>query len=241
MKHIKTTPNKEKRGLYIALALCLVAIVLAAWGTYDSLSGYIDKNANNADTIITNPTKQPNIQTPSPSPLPTKSPAPSPKPTPSLLPSPSPKPINENKAPANAVPYTIDENFVFPISSSKDIICEYGGDKLVYNETMKDYRTHNGIDIATKMGETVNSCNNGVVKEIKSDLLLGNIIIIEHGKYIISYCGMSDEIFVKLDDVVKIGDSLGIIGEIPSEKTSSHLHLEVVKDGKFVNPSDIIK
>jgi len=34
--------STERRGFYLALAVCLTAIGIAAWSTYDTVSGFLD-------------------------------------------------------------------------------------------------------------------------------------------------------------------------------------------------------
>ena len=45
-KNEKDTQGKkksgEKRGFYIALAVCLAAVGIAAWSTYDTVSGFLE-------------------------------------------------------------------------------------------------------------------------------------------------------------------------------------------------------
>ena len=113
---------------------------------------------------------------------------------------------------------------------------------LIYNEVMKDYRTHNGIDIIASEGENVFASANGKVKGVYEDLLLGNVIEIEHGEYVFYYCGLSEVKNVNPGDVVTAGNIIGTVGKIPLESSdNTHVHLEVKKNGLYVDPTDLIK
>ncbi|MEG1427274.1 MAG: hypothetical protein RSC76_06250, partial [Oscillospiraceae bacterium] len=47
-----TEEKRERRGLYFALAVCLVAIGIAAWGTYNSVSSYMSSKTPVSGTPI---------------------------------------------------------------------------------------------------------------------------------------------------------------------------------------------
>ena len=53
-KNEKDTQGKrksgEKRGFYIALAVCLAAIGIAAWSTYDTVSGFLEPVSGSAES-----------------------------------------------------------------------------------------------------------------------------------------------------------------------------------------------
>ena len=123
----------------------------------------------------------------------------------------------------------------------KNIINDYN-ENLSYNETMRDYRTHNGIDIKMDAGEKILSLEKGKVKGVYKDVLLNNVVVIEHGEYAFYYCGLGDEILVNPGDIVESGSEIGFIENVPFEKNlESHLHLEVKKDSAYIDPEEILK
>jgi len=136
--------------------------------------------------------------------------------------------------------YEVSPQFARVVEGN-DINKAYSAD-LLYNEVMKDYRTHNGIDIIASKGENVYASANGKVKGVYKDLLLGNVIEIEHGEYVFYYCGLDEVKNIKPGDIVTAGNILGTVGEIPFENnTSGHFHLEVKKDGLYIDPTEFIK
>lgn len=132
------------------------------------------------------------------------------------------------------------DKFVLPVDNK--IITAFSGDELVYNLTMGDWRTHNGIDIKATRDTAVKACCDGTVKKIYNDGMLGWVIEVETEDFTTRYCGLAEKVFVKEGERVNQGDSLGKVGEIPLESaTDSHLHLEIVKNGNYQNPDEYLK
>lgn len=129
--------------------------------------------------------------------------------------------------------------FVLPVNGT--IFAAFSGDELVYNKTMDDWRTHNGIDIRANRDNAVKAATDGTVTAIYADGMLGNVIEIDNGKYTVRYCGLGDNLLCKKGDVVKQGDSIGVVGEVPLESSEeSHIHLEILKDGVWQNPDNYL-
>ena len=129
--------------------------------------------------------------------------------------------------------------FVLPVNGT--IFAAFSGDELVYNKTMDDWRTHNGIDIRANRDNAVKAATDGTVTAVYADGMLGNVIEIDNGKYTVRYCGLGDNLLCKKGDVVKQGDSIGVVGEVPLESSEeSHIHLEILKDGVLQNPDNYL-
>ena len=129
--------------------------------------------------------------------------------------------------------------FVLPVNGT--IFAAFSGDELVYNKTMDDWRTHNGIDIRANRDNAVKAATDGTVTAVYADGMLGNVIEIDNGKYTVRYCGLGDNLLCKKGDVVKQGDSIGVVGEVPLESSEeSHIHLEIFKDGVWQKPDNYL-
>ncbi len=121
----------------------------------------------------------------------------------------------------------------------------YDIDMPVYSLTMNDYRVHAGIDILADPGATVSAIAEGTVQNVYDDPMMGNCISISHANGLVSYyMGLSDEVCDGIEEGAPVycGQALSSIGdstliEIAEEP---HLHLEVKKDGKHVNPSEYV-
>ena len=131
------------------------------------------------------------------------------------------------------------QSFIMPHDG--EIIRKYSPDIPVYCETMNDWRTHNGIDIALGEGEEVLSVGNGKVQKVIADSSYGYTIEVDYGSFVARYCGMKQGECVGINDVLQKGDSIGIVDSVPCERESKHhLHFEIVKDGQYEDPSKIL-
>lgn len=132
--------------------------------------------------------------------------------------------------------------FFMPIKG--EIIQEFSKGELVKSETMGDWRTHDGIDIAAKQSTPVKSAADGTVCEINNDNIWGTCIAIDHGSGMKSYYfGLNEKIQVKLDQSVKSGDVIGSVGTSNQLENAlpEHLHFGMKKEEVWVNPMDYLK
>ena len=151
--------------------------------------------------------------------------------------------INTNITQNTSSVETIKElSFQKPVEG--EIIREYAQDNLVYSETLKEWITHNGIDIKADKTTVVKAAEAGVVKSIKNDPRYGLTIVIEHDNtYQTVYSNLLTSEFVLEGETVEKGQSIGTVGnsaifEIADEP---HLHFEILKDSIAVDPSIYIK
>ena len=255
--------NKARRnGFYLALAVCLVAVGIAAWSTFDAVQGYISatEELESQGSSTSSRSDDPQAQK-SPAPAsqpqagaakPTQAPTATPKPRATYVPKPSAPPEQESpepadtepeepQVPANAPMYEISGEMIYPVSG-ETIQKAYSAGAPVYSETMKDWRVHAGADFAAESGEQVLACGNGIVKETYTDSMLGNVVVIEHGDYLFSYCGLGENFLVEPEDVVTMGQAIGTVTAVPGESADQpHLHLEVRKDTAYMDPRSVIE
>lgn len=127
-------------------------------------------------------------------------------------------------------------SFVQPVAGQ--ITQVYSGDELVYNETLSDWRTHNGVDIACAGDATVKSAVAGTVCNIYEDGMWGQIVEVDTGETVWRYAGLdAASLKVATGDAVSAGQPMGKIGEVMAETAAGpHLHLEVLKGGNRVDP-----
>lgn len=253
--------NKARRnGFYLALAVCLVAVGIAAWSTFDAVQGYISATEELESSSASSRSDDPQAQkSPAPSPQPSAgaakpsaAPTATPKPKPTYVPKPSDPPAAESpepadtepeepQVPANAPMYEISGEMICPVSG-ETIQKAYSAGAPVYSETMKDWRVHAGADFGAQSGEQVLACGNGIVKETYTDSMLGNVIVVEHGDYMFYYCGVGEEFLVQPEDVVSMGQAIGTITAVPEEAAQQpHLHLEVRRDGACMDPRSVLE
>ena len=113
-------------------------------------------------------------------------------------------------------------------------------DALAYNETMGDWRTHNGIDYAAPLGAKVCAVTDGVVAAIYEDDYLGTVVKIEHSDgWSTLYANLTAVPSVSAGDAVKAGQVIGAVGQTAMLEVSArpHLHLEVYRYGAVTDPA----
>ena len=94
---------------------------------------------------------------------------------------------------------------------------------------------HTGLDFAGPVGTPILASASGKVVSTGYEGAYGNQIIIDHGNgYQTTYNHLSG-IGVSVGDKVSTGDQIGKRGST-GNSTGAHLHFEVTKDGKFVDP-----
>ncbi|MFC2109961.1 M23 family metallopeptidase [Bacteroidota bacterium] len=100
----------------------------------------------------------------------------------------------------------------------------------------KTKKYHWGMDFSAPKGTPVYATGNGkVVKAIKSKRGLGNHIQIDHGFGYKTNYGHLEKYIVRKNQKVKRGDLIGYVGS-SGISTAPHLHYEVVKGDRKVNP-----
>lgn len=120
----------------------------------------------------------------------------------------------------------------------------YSIDKVIYSKTLELWKTHDGIDISSQIGENVKSIEKGTVEKIYDDSFYGTTVVIDHGQgYKSSYSNLNSKVSVKEKQTVTKGQVIGkvsntSIGEIKDE---AHLHFTLFKDNNNVDPTYIFK
>lgn len=128
---------------------------------------------------------------------------------------------------------------VFPLTSGA--ITSLFGKRV--DPFVQQTRHHNGLDIVAEHGAPVYAPSAGKVELIrniyKRNEGLGKMIVIDHGYGIKTRYGHLDEIYVKIGQKVKRFEKIGAVGNT-GRSTGTHLHYEVIVDGKFRNPQEYI-
>lgn len=245
------------RGFYITLGVCLVAVGMAAWTTYASISNSMKRtdtpiNPNPVGQTLSGvltSTPESKLESETSRAASSTGSSKASESTGHTTQSSSSKHLtvsqeDASKPASSAVTSavtTVGEPSVFTYPIPKDITRAYSGDKLVYSPTMQDWRVHQGMDLRAKVGDVVKSAAQGTVKDIYKDALLGNVIVISHGSVEIRYCGLGDTALVKKGASVKAGQEIGSIGTVPLELTEEpHLHIEVRRNGKLEDPASVL-
>ncbi len=94
---------------------------------------------------------------------------------------------------------------------------------------------HKGIDFAGKPGSGVVATGAGVVTWSGSRYGYGNLVEIDHGNGLKTRYGHNDTLTVSIGDVVTKGQVVAKMGNT-GRSTGAHVHYEVIKHGKQVDP-----
>ena len=99
---------------------------------------------------------------------------------------------------------------------------------------------HHGIDMAAMKGTPIKAAHTGNVMEAGYVTGYGNTIVIQYNKSFKTRYAHLDAIYVYKGQKIKKGNNIGTVGDTgfvrKSGKDGSHLHFEVYKNGKQVNP-----
>ncbi len=98
---------------------------------------------------------------------------------------------------------------------------------------------HWGLDISTNSGNPIVAPADGIVLQLLNDKYLGKHIILSHGNGITTVFGHMSGFAVRAGQTVKRGDVIGYVG-MTGKAVGPHVHYEVHKDGKPVNPYNYI-
>ena len=95
------------------------------------------------------------------------------------------------------------------------------------------------MDFAGKEGSNVISVAAGVVVYSGPRSGYGRLVEINHGSGFTPMYGHHKKILVKVGDIVKKGQVIGLMGS-SGRSTGPHVHFEVYKNGRVVDPSSYI-
>jgi len=101
-------------------------------------------------------------------------------------------------------------------------------------------RQHEGIDIAAKIGTTITAADGGKVTFSGTKSGYGKLVIIDHGGGFETYYGHCSKLLVSKGDKVYKGQKIAEVGNT-GKSTGPHLHFEVRKNGKPINPLSYVK
>ena len=212
------------KGYYIALILCAAAI---------GITGYLySKNANKSEEVTIQETMgNAQVLETQEEDIPVIATQPVTQGTPQEAPT---------QAPTQAtVPQTI--RTASPIEGNE--VAAYSMDCLSYNQTTRDWRVHNGVDIAAPEGTQVLAAAEGTVYAAYEDDTMGYTVVIRHtGGYTTTYSSLSEELAVKTGDTVTLGQAIGCVGDTALVETAigSHVHFGVTYQNTPMDPNDFL-
>ena len=211
------------KGYYIALILCAAAI---------GITGYVySRNASGAEEAAVQETYEDVLA----GPLGTEDVA-----VIATQPQTQPKPAATQPAQAKT-PVPTEKKVLKTMSPvSGEAVFGYSMEALSYNQTTRDWRVHNGIDLAAEAGAQVVAAADGEVYTVYEDEALGHTVVIRHGDgYTTRYSCLTKDIPVRPGDQVTMGTVIGYAGDsaIVEATLGSHIHFSVSQYDEPMDPA----
>jgi hypothetical protein len=107
----------------------------------------------------------------------------------------------------------------------------------IYHGKQIDHQVHLGFDLSDVTNGPVQAANDGRVVWASDLGIYGNCIVVDHGYALQSIYGHLKEIDVKVGDMVKKGQKMGIAGQT-GLAGGVHVHFSMQIDGVQVNPRE---
>lgn len=222
------------KGYYIALILCAAAIGISGYVYYQSAQ------PKTPDSLTANMT------TPSDADPKTTKPAGPDGAGDELVPAigttPGKQPTETGESTTPTEPTdTKPTKTMWPVEG--ETAAAYAMDRLAYNETTRDWRVHNGVDLAATAGTEVKAAADGTVYTVYNDDLMGTTVVIRHsGGYVTTYSSLSEETAVAAGDIVSCGDVIGTVGQtaLTEKALEPHVHFSVTCSDKGMDPAEFV-
>ncbi len=220
--------NKRSRrggqGYYIALILCAAAIGITGYVYYRNANQAepisMEETAAEVPAVIEDGVDVPAIAT-----------QPAPKTT-------KPAATEEaTTAPTEKKPLKT----MSPVSG--DSIFGYSMEALSYNQTTRDWRVHNGVDLAAEAGAEVKAAADGEVYTVFEDDAMGTTVVIRHADgYTTKYASLAENVSVKPGDTVTMGQVIGYASDsaIVESTLGAHVHFGVTCNDVPVDPAEFL-
>ena len=219
-------------GFYAVLALCVIA---AGVGGYFLLL--------REEPVQEVPEETPEVQTTASAELPEHEPVVETVPLEEPEEETAPFSMPEVSVLVDDTPVAAEEPHVVVSPLQGEVVAAFSVDQLVYNATLEDWRTHDGVDIAAAEGDPVLAACAGTVLSVAEDPLMGTTVVIGHsGGYETTYANLQSAPPVAEGTAVSAGQTIGAVGTTAAAESAqgAHLHFTVAKDGEAVDPETFL-
>ena len=218
--------NKRSRrggqGYYIALILCAAAIGITGYVYYRNASAArevsVEETVSEIPALVPEAEDVPVIATQPPNqttPAPTET-----------------TPVPTQKQPLKTMS---------PVAGNT--IFGYSMEALSYNQTTRDWRTHNGVDLAAEAGAEVCAAADGEVATVYEDDAMGTTVVIRHADgYTTRYASLAENPLVKPGDTVTMGQTIGYASDsaIVESTLGAHVHFSVTCHDEPMDPAQFL-
>ena len=114
-----------------------------------------------------------------------------------------------------------------------------GGPPRVVIRSFRTRGQHLGVDFAAPPGTTVVTVAEGTVVHAAKQGGYGNLVVVDHGSGITTYYAHLSAFGAGIQEGAKVerGQEIGLVGST-GMSTGPHLHYEIRKDGRYLDPAD---
>ena len=98
---------------------------------------------------------------------------------------------------------------------------------------------HQAIDFAATTGSPIKATAPVIVEDVQNDKYFGLIVMIKHDFGFVTKYGHCSQILVSKKEKVNRGQTIALVGNT-GRSTAPHLHYEILKDGKNVDPNEYL-
>ena len=123
------------------------------------------------------------------------------------------------------------------------VLNEYAMEVLSYNQTTRDWRVHDGVDIAAAAGTEVTAAADGEVYTVYEDDQMGTTVVIRHeGGYTTRYSSLGADVAVSAGQPVTMGQTIGYVGDSALVETTlgTHVHFGVTYQDAPMDPAEFL-
>lgn len=125
---------------------------------------------------------------------------------------------------------------IFPIAEKDNPEFVLHFDATMYRGTDREYN-RTGVAYRAALGTAVRATGDGVVVTSEKNAKRGNYVVIRHSDEYQTLYASLNELMVKEGQEVKRGTTIGTVGK-SMENSNIHLHYEVLKNGKPIDPKE---
>ena len=217
--------RRSNRGYYIALIGCAAAIWITGYVFYRNQN--LPEEVSNVETyedILAGTLGTEDVAVIATEPAPSKAT----KPNQARGTAPTTPVVTEGKPMKTMSPVAGDEIF------------GYSMEALSYNQTTRDWRVHNGVDLAAEAGSEVCAAADGEVYTVYEDDAMGSTVVIRHDDgFTTRYSSLAENLTVKPGDKVTMGQTIGYAADsaIVESTLGSHVHFSVTCYDETIDPA----
>ena len=229
----------QEKGYYIVLFLCLAAVGISGYMFISSAVSEKDSLKEETLSVATSAAipAETSVATQATTPKTAAKPTPAKKEA-----AVTPKQVEATVDEADTEVHAVADNIrIWPVSGQS--LADYSMDTLAYNATMRDWRTHDGVDLAAQAGAPVLAACGGTVSAVYDDEYLGTTVVISHADgYTTQYSNLAAMPTVSAGSIVKAGETIGSVGTsaVLEAGLEPHLHFAVAQNGNSVEPAAFI-